>query len=135
MADPPYWQYLWRCALGFLLGVLSFVPAMVAGEGLSIVAGLICVMIYFFVCQFLLSIRENNYLFFNRVVGSNMPIIVALDLPLLIMFLMILHGEKRGVVLAQGVPSLVLGCASTCAGAAMAMFVARRKVEHRRGAN
>lgn len=84
----PYWQYLWRCALGFLLGLFSLVVAMYAGEGLGIFAAFICISILFFLCQFLLSLRGNNDLFFNRVVGSNMPIIVALELPLLIIFLM-----------------------------------------------
>lgn len=130
MADPSFLQYLWRCALAFVLGLSSFVVAMYAGEGLGIVAGIACLSIFLFLCQFLLSLRGTNYLFFNRVVGSNVPIIAALDLPLLIMFLMILYGEK-GAVLAQGLPSLLFGCASTCAGAGLAMFVARRKVKHR----
>lgn len=132
MADPSFWQYLWRCAIAFVLGLFSFVPAMFAGEALGIVAGVIGISIYFFLCQFVLSLRENNYLFFNRLVGSNMPIIVALDLPLIILFVMMLYGEKSGPILAQGVPLLLFGCASSCAGAAMALFVAHRKVEHRR---
>jgi|WetSurSiteA1Bulk_404760.scaffolds.fasta_scaffold91091_2 hypothetical protein len=85
MADPSFWQYLWRCALAFVLGLFSFV-AMYAGEGLGIVAGIACLSIFLFLCQFLLSPRGTNYLFLNRVVGSNVLIIVALDLPLLIMF-------------------------------------------------
>ncbi len=130
MADPDL-QYLWRCPVAFLLGLLSFVVLVAAGEGLGLVAAMVCSLAYFFACQFLLSLRENSFMFFNRVVGGNMPIIVALDLPVLIIFLMIRYGEKLGVALAQGVPYLLLASTGTFAGAATALFIARRKIESR----
>lgn len=128
----PYLQYLWRCPVAFLLGVLSFLPLFAAGEGLGILVGLLCAVIYFFVCQFLLSLRKENDLFYNRVVGSNAPIIVAMDVPLVIVFLLMLYGERKGPILAQGLPLLLLGCSSTFAGAALALSVARRRVEKQR---
>jgi hypothetical protein len=129
----PYLQYLWRCSVGFLLGVLSFLPVFAAGEGAGIVAGLIVAVVYFLVCQFLLSLRKENDLFYNRVVGSNTPVIVAMDLPLVIGFLIMLYGERRGPILSQGLPLLLLGCSSTFAGAALALSVARRRVCHGKG--
>jgi hypothetical protein len=132
MADPLIWKYLWRCALAFGLGLVSLMLSFVGeglGEILSIVTGIACLSIFLFLCQFLLSLRETNYLFSNRMVGSNVPIIVALDLPLLILFLMMFGEKRKGVILMQGVPLLLFGCTSTVAGAVTALFVGRRKVE------
>ena len=97
MANPPL-QYFWRFSVAFLLAVLSFLPLFAAGEGLGILVGLLCAVIYFFVCQSLRSLRKENDLFYNRVVGSDAPLIVSMDLPLLIVFLVMPCGQRKGPI-------------------------------------
>jgi hypothetical protein len=88
----------------FFPGLLSFFVFMVVGEAamyhigeaVGLIAALILMLAYFFMCQFFLS--RGNPGAYRR----DWPIMLALDaVPLLLVFIMAL-AERREVILSQG---------------------------------
>lgn len=119
-----------KALLAFLLGVLSFFLFFFIGETASHYlgnAGFIVMFIlmaaYFFFCQFRLS-RGNPDAY-----RKDWPVMLALDIIWIALFIGMVLTERREVVIAQGLVILV-GCfGATWAGAFAASMKARRKRE------
>jgi hypothetical protein len=72
------------------------------------------VALYLAISQFLVARKSGGGL------RADWPILVAMIAPLLAMFLLMAAVEKRGTVLAQGVPMLLAGCIGCLAGSVAA---------------
>lgn len=119
-----------KTLLAFLLGVLSFLLFFFIGEPASHYlgnAGLIVTFIlmaaYFFICQFQLSRGNPN------AYRKDWPVMLALDVIWIAIFFGMVLGERREVVIAQGLGILVSCFGATWAGAFAASMKARRKRE------
>jgi phosphotransferase system glucose/maltose/N-acetylglucosamine-specific IIC component len=98
------------------VAIISFVVVIGVGEEAGPVAGFSAFLAYCFVCQFLLS-RGN--------VDAHRHWPIMLTLPVAIVALMIL-GERREVILFQGLGILTSGSGGAYAGAVAAAIHARR---------
>jgi hypothetical protein len=116
-----------RAWKAFFLGVLSFFLFFIVGElfmsvgeAMGLVAALILMAGYFFICQFHLSRGNPDAL------SQDWPIRLALDaIPLLLILIMLL-AEKWPAILFQGLGILLSCCGGTFAGALAASRAARR---------
>ena len=114
----------------FLMGFLSFFLFFAIGEvgsenlgDAGEVLGFILMAAYFFFCQFRLS-RGNPDAY-----RKDWPVMLALDILWIALFIAMVLTERREVVISQGLVILV-GCfGATWAGAFAASMKARRKRE------
>ena len=99
------------------VAIISFVVVIGVGEEAGPVAGFSAFLAYCFVCQFLLS-RGN--------VDAHRHWPIMLSLPIAIVALIMILGERREVILFQGLGILTSGSAGAYAGAVAAAIHARR---------
>ncbi len=116
-----------KIVAAFLLGVLFFFLFMFIGEASSHYlgdAGLVITFIlmaaYFFVCQFRLSHGNADAL------RKDWPIMLALNVVPLAMFILMVINEKWPVILLQGLIVLIAGWGGAFIGAAVASRAARK---------
>ena len=110
-------------ALGaFGLGLLSFGLFMFIGESVGVGAAFATLLVYIFLCQFLLSRGHADA---HR---GDWPVMLALDTPMLAIAIFVFLTEGRSVFENQ-IPGMVLStCGATYAGAVAAAMMARRMV-------
>lgn len=99
------------------VAIISLVVVIGVGEAAGPVAGFIAFLAYCFVCQFLMS-RGN--------VDAHRHWPIMLILPVAIVALSIVLGERREVILFQGLGILTSGGGGAYAGAVAAAMHARR---------
>ncbi len=110
----------WKLLPAFVLGLLSFFVLMFIGETVGALAGFASMIVYFFVCQFVLS-RGNIHAHLE-----DWPVMLALDaIPLVVIIIMVLV-EKLPVILSQGPGILLSACGGTYAGAVVASRTAKQ---------
>jgi hypothetical protein len=112
------------------MGVLSFFLFFAIGETASynlgdagLVLAFILMAAYFFFCQFRLS-RGNPDAY-----RKDWPVMLALDITWIALFISIVLTETREVVISQGLGILISCFGATWAGAFAASMKARRKRE------
>ena len=110
------------------LGVLFSFLFMLIGEASShdlgdagLVITFILMAAYFFVCQFRLSHGNDDAL------RKDWPIILALNVVPLVLFILMVINEKWPVILLQGLIVLIAGWGGAFIGAAVASRSARRR--------
>ena len=99
------------------VAIILVVVVIGVGEEAGPVAGFIAFLAYCFVCQFLVS-RGN--------VDAHRHWPIMLAPPVAIVALSIMLGERREVILFQGLGILTSGCGGAYAGAVAAAIHARR---------
>ena len=114
--------------VALVLGVFSFFLFFFIGETASfhwgdtgLIVAFIMMAAYFFICQFLLS-RGNP-----DAHRKDWTVMLALDVIWIVLLIVMVFGEKREVVLSQGLGILVACFGATWAGALAASLAARRK--------
>jgi hypothetical protein len=117
-----------KIVAALFLGVLFFFLYMVIGEVSSHYLGdagfvitFILSVAYFFVCQLRLSHGNADAL------RKDWPIILALNVVPLVVFILVVINEKWPVILAQGLIVLIAGWGGAFAGAAAASRAARKR--------
>lgn len=117
-----------KIVAALFLGVLFFFLYMVIGEVSSHYLGdagfvitFILSVAYFFVCQLRLSHGNADAL------RKDWPIILALNVLPLVVFILVVINEKWPVILAQGLIVLMAGWGGAFAGAAAASRAARKR--------
>jgi len=113
-----------KIALGFLLGLISFLLLFFIGEpalyhlgDVALIPILLVMAVYFFICQLNLSRGHPDAL------RRDWPIMLALDAVWIVVIIIMFFVERLEVILAQGVGILISCFGATLAGA----FVAAKK--------
>jgi hypothetical protein len=117
-----------RAKTAVFLGILSFFLMFIIGEPASehlgnagLVLTFILMAAYFFLCQFRLSRGNPN------AYRKDWPIMLALDIIWIALFIGLVLTERREVVISQGLGILISCFGATWAGAFAASMKARRK--------
>jgi O-antigen/teichoic acid export membrane protein len=117
-----------RIVVALILSVLFFFLFMFVGEASSHYLGdagfaitFVLMAAYFFVCQFRLSHGNADAL------RKDWPIILALNVVPLVMFILVVINEKWPVVLLQGLIVFIAGWGGAFIGAAAASRDARKR--------
>jgi len=111
---------MWRLLIAFLLGLASFLLLMFVGETAGLTAAGAALMVYFSVCQFLLSWGEVD-------AHRNWRLMLTLDAVELLSVAIMVVVEKWPVILSQG-PVILFGtCGGTYLGGLLASMMARRR--------
>jgi hypothetical protein len=93
---------------------------MFVGETVSPGAAFISMAVYFFVCQFWLSLGNLD------AYRKDWPVMLALDATVFASVLIMVLVETRAVILSYGPGMLLSACGGTYAGAVAASLTARR---------
>jgi len=117
-----------RIVVAFILSVFFFFLYMFIGEASTSYLGdagfvitFVLMAAYFFVCQFRLSHGNADAL------RKDWPIILALNVVPLVMFILVVINEKWPVILLQGLIVLIAGWGGAFIGAAVASRSARKR--------
>jgi len=117
-----------RIVVAFILSVFFFFLYMFIGEASTSYLGdagfvitFVLMAAYFFVCQFRLSHGNADAL------RKDWPIILALNVVPLVMFILVVINEKWPVILVQGLVVVIAGWGGAFAGAVIASRVARKR--------
>lgn len=114
-----------RVLIALCLGILSCFLFFLVGESMPLVAALLVMAAYFFICQFLLSRgRADAY-------RRDWPVMLALVATGIVMAIIIALMENREVFVSQGLGILLSSWGGTYAGAVAASLTARRKAVQR----
>jgi len=117
-----------RIIVALVLSVLFFFLSMSIGEASNHYLGdagyvitFVLMAAYFFVCQFRLSHGNADAL------RKDWPIILALNVVPLVMFILVVLNEKWPAILLQGLVVLIAGWGGAFIGAAVASRAARKR--------
>ncbi len=106
--------------IAFFLGLLSFLVLMFVGERYGDPESAAVAAVYFFVCQFLLSLG-------NKAAHRNWSLMLTLNFVTIMVTIIMVIVEKRPAIIS-GVPIfLIIPCMATYLGAVMASVSAKRK--------
>jgi len=109
-----------RHVIAFFLGLLSFLVLMFVGETYGDPKAAAVAAVYFFVCQFLLSLD-------NKAAHRNWTLMLALNFVTIILTIIMVIGEKWPTIVSQAPIFLIIPCTATYLGAVMASLSAKRK--------
>ena len=116
----------WKAALAFVLGVSAFLVGTLsdgllgAARSATPPATFVIMGAYLAVCQYFVADRGAG-------LRANLPTILAMTAPWVLIFVSIVSSETRHSVLSQGIPLLAAGGLGPLAGALVAGASAARK--------
>ena len=109
----------------FGLGVVSFLLFMFFGESFGMAAAFVALIIYFFVCQFILS---RGHVGAHK---EDLGLMFALDAVMFFCALLVICVEKPSIIASQIPVMLGATCAGTYLGAVVASRTATRRSAER----